>query len=109
MLPRRETIAGTRQADRIRRKFLAQALVMDVSYFDLHASSGHLMQGLNEDCVNIQNAISEKVGNTLHHLATFAAGMAIGQLPPRSLCVVVLCAMWQMMVRGFAAALHPTC
>ena len=56
---------------------------MDVSYFDLHASSGHLMQGLNDDCVSIQKAIGEKVGNTMHHVATFATGIAIGQpLPP---------------------------
>ena len=33
---------------------------------------------LNEDCNSIQNAISEKVGNTLHHIATFVVGIAIG-------------------------------
>ena len=39
---------------------------------------GVLTCRLNEDCNSIQNAISEKVGNTLHHLATFLVGIAIG-------------------------------
>ena len=47
--------AGTRQANRIRHRYLAAVLRQDVSFFDEKASGG-LMQGLNEDIVAIQNA-----------------------------------------------------
>lgn len=47
--------AGTRQANRIRHRYLAAVLRQDVAFFDEKASGG-LMQGLNEDIVAIQNA-----------------------------------------------------
>lgn len=31
------------------------------------ADAGGLLQGLNEDSITVQNAISEKLGNVIHH------------------------------------------
>lgn len=45
------------------------------------------MQGLNEDSNAIQTATGEKVGQFIHHLATFIGGIAIGAAP----CPFVLC------------------
>ena len=59
--------AGTRQANRIRHRYLAAVLRQDVAFFDEKASGG-LMQGLNEDIVAIQNA-SPLVLH--HHAALF--------------------------------------
>ena len=38
-----------------------------------------MMQGLNEDTLIIQQAIGEKVGVTIHFVATFIVGYAIGE------------------------------
>lgn len=72
-------VAGVRQANRIRHAYLASVLQQEVAFFDTDASSGKLLNGLNEDTVTIQNAIGEKVGNFVHHLFTFLVGIAIGQ------------------------------
>lgn len=70
--------AGVRQANRIRHAYLASVLQQEVAFFDVEASSGKLLHGLNEDTVTIQAAIGEKVGNFVHHLFTFVVGIAIG-------------------------------
>lgn len=70
--------AGTNQANRMRQQYLDRVLRADVAYFDQHATTGELLQGLNEDCTAIQDAIAEKVGNFTHHFATFVTGFAIG-------------------------------
>ena len=64
----------------MRHAYLASVLQQEVAYFDVEASSGKLLHGLNEDIVTVQEAIGEKVGNFVHHLFTFLVGVAIGQL-----------------------------
>lgn len=76
------TAVGVRQANRIRHAYLASVLQQEVAFFDTDTSSGKLLNGLNDDTVTIQNAIGEKVGNFVHHLATFLVGIAIGQSSP---------------------------
>ncbi|PNH10194.1 ABC transporter B family member 19 [Tetrabaena socialis] len=58
---------GNRQANRLRTRFLAAVLNQDVSFFDVHSTTGGLVQGLNEDSIDVQNAISEKMGSFIHH------------------------------------------
>jgi ABC-type multidrug transport system fused ATPase/permease subunit len=53
--------SGSRQATRLRQRYLAAVLRQDAAYFDVHARSGELMQGLNEDTAAIQLGIGEKV------------------------------------------------
>lgn len=71
--------AGVRQGNRIRHAYLAAVLQQEVAFFDTDTSSGKLLNGLNEDTLAIQSAISEKVGNFVHHLCTFLVGIAIGR------------------------------
>ena len=71
-------VTGARQASRVRLRYMHQVLRADVSFFDQHATTGELLQGLNADCVSIQDAIGEKVGNFIHHMTTFLVGYAIG-------------------------------
>ena len=73
---------GVRQANRIRHAYLASVLQQEVAFFDTDTSSGKLLNGLNDDTVTVQNAIGEKVGNFVHHLATCLVGIAIGQTSP---------------------------
>lgn len=40
--------------------------------------AGGLLQGINEDAISIQNAISEKFSNVVHHFCTFIAGFIVG-------------------------------
>ena len=74
--------AGLRQTNRIRALYLQRALQQEVGFFDVHATTGMMMQGLNEDTLIIQQAIGEKVGVTIHFVATFIVGYAIGEAAP---------------------------
>jgi ATP-binding cassette subfamily B (MDR/TAP) protein 1 len=71
------TLTGVRQVNRMRHKYLAAVLRQDVGYFDTTATSGRLLQGLNEDCQTIQLGIGEKVGTTIFNLSTAIAGITI--------------------------------
>ncbi|KAG2490598.1 hypothetical protein HYH03_010991 [Edaphochlamys debaryana] len=69
---------GNRQANRLRSRFLKAVLHQDVAFFDVQSTTGGLVQGLNEDSIDVQNAISEKLGGFLHHSSTFVTGFIIG-------------------------------
>lgn len=79
--------SGLRQTNRIRALYLQRALQQEVGFFDVHATTGMMMQGLNEDTLIIQQAIGEKVGVTIHFLATFVVGYAIGEAASTCLCL----------------------
>ena len=54
-------------------------LRQEIGYFDVSATSGRLLQGLNEDCITIQLAVGDKVAMTLFNLSTFCVGITIGK------------------------------
>jgi ATP-binding cassette, subfamily B (MDR/TAP), member 1 len=60
--------SGTRQVARLRQRYLEASLKQEQAYYDTQATSGDVLSGLNEDCQAVQNAISEKVGNAIHHV-----------------------------------------
>eukprot|EP00891_Asterochloris_glomerata_P003655 jgi/Astpho2/3655/e_gw1.00059.3.1_t len=95
--------SGTRQANRIRHRYLAAVLRQDVAFFDEKASGG-LMQGLNEDIVAIQNA-SEKNGNFMHHLATFVVGYIIAFTKGWDMTLVILALTPLLALAGTSIAL----
>ncbi|KIY93806.1 ATP-binding cassette, subfamily B(MDR/TAP), member 1 [Monoraphidium neglectum] len=84
-------LSGNRQANRIRRKYLAAVLRQDVGFFDTQATTGGLLQGLNEDSLAIQAALSEKVGLCLQHMTTFIAGFVLSFIKGWDV-TLVLCA-----------------
>jgi len=51
--------AAVRQVNRLRSIYLRKVLRQDIGYFDTTGTSGFLLQGLNEDCISIQQAIGE--------------------------------------------------
>ncbi|GBF96721.1 ABC transporter B family-like [Raphidocelis subcapitata] len=70
-------LTGVRQSNRLRARYLAAVLRQEVAFFDVQATTGGLLQGLNEDALAVQQAVSEKAGTFLQHLATFLAGYAL--------------------------------
>ena len=40
---------------------------------------GYLMQGINEDCITIQQAIGDKMGMFIFFISTFFSGITIGR------------------------------
>lgn len=71
-------------------------LQQEVAFFDTDTSSGKLLNGLNADTLAIQEAISEKVGNFVHHLCTFLVGIAIGQSDPEQAAFPRMCSRLQI-------------
>jgi ATP-binding cassette, subfamily B (MDR/TAP), member 1 len=69
--------SGSRQVARLRQRYLAASLNQEQEYYDTQATSGDILSGLNQDCHAVQNAISEKVGNTIHHVGTFVVSVGI--------------------------------
>ncbi|KAG0606707.1 hypothetical protein M758_9G161600 [Ceratodon purpureus] len=69
---------GERQTARIRVRYLRSMLKQDVSYFDVDARTGEVVNSISSDTLLIQDAISEKLGQFLHYLSTFVAGFAVG-------------------------------
>lgn len=45
----------------MRELYLKSVLRQDVGYFDTTATSGRLLQGINEDCITLQEAMGNKV------------------------------------------------
>lgn len=74
-----KTTTGTRQANRVRGKYLHSILRQDVSYFDKDTTTGKLLLGLNEDTNAFSNAISEKVGTFLQNIFGALVGIGIGK------------------------------
>ncbi|XP_062195951.1 ABC transporter B family member 1-like [Phragmites australis] len=96
---------GERQSTRMRIRYLEAALRQDVSFFDTDVRTSDVIYAINADAVIVQDAISEKLGNLIHYMATFVAGFVVGftaawQLALITLAVVPLIAI----IGGLSAA-----
>ncbi|XP_020577107.1 ABC transporter B family member 19 [Phalaenopsis equestris] len=69
---------GERQSGSLRRKYLEAVLKQDVGFFDTDARTGDIVFSVSTDTLLVQDAISEKVGNFIHYLSTFLAGLVVG-------------------------------
>lgn len=69
---------GERQAGTLRKKYLEAVLKQDVGFFDTDARTGDIVFSVSTDTLLVQDAISEKVGNFIHYLSTFLAGLVVG-------------------------------
>eukprot|EP00198_Chlamydomonas_reinhardtii_P007903 XP_001697240.1 MDR-like ABC transporter [Chlamydomonas reinhardtii] len=95
---------GNRQANRLRTRFLRAVLHQDVAFFDVHSTTGGLVQGLNEDSIDVQNAISEKLGAFLHHSSTFITGYVIGFVKGWEMSLVMIgCMPFMALIGGLLA------
>lgn len=71
-------LTATRQANRVRERYLVGVLAQEIGFFDLESTSGGLLQGLNEDTVAVQDAIGHKMGNFLQNVSLCVSGLIIG-------------------------------
>ncbi|KAL3844648.1 hypothetical protein ACJIZ3_002051 [Penstemon smallii] len=69
---------GERQVGAFRKKYLEAVLKQDVGFFDTDARTGDIVFSVSTDTLLVQDAISEKVGNFIHYLSTFLAGLVVG-------------------------------
>ncbi|XP_042515440.1 ABC transporter B family member 19-like [Macadamia integrifolia] len=70
--------SGERQVVTLRKKYLEAVLKQDVGFFDTDARTGDIVFSVSTDTLLVQDAISEKVGNFIHYLSTFLAGLVVG-------------------------------
>ncbi|KAJ0962333.1 hypothetical protein J5N97_030161 [Dioscorea zingiberensis] len=71
-------ITGERQTAVIRSKYVQVLLNQDMSFFDTYGNNGDIVSQVLSDVLLIQSALSEKVGNYIHHMATFFGGLVVG-------------------------------
>ncbi|XP_073010384.1 ABC transporter B family member 19 [Typha latifolia] len=69
---------GERQVSALRKRYLEAVLRQDVGFFDTDARTGDIVFSVSTDTLLVQDAISEKVGNFIHYLSTFLAGLVVG-------------------------------
>ncbi|KAG9153943.1 hypothetical protein Leryth_022985 [Lithospermum erythrorhizon] len=81
---------GERQSTKMRIKFLEAALNQDIQYFDTHLRTSDVVSAINTDAVMVQDAISEKLGNFIHYMATFVSGFVVGFTAVWQLALVTL-------------------
>nr|GEW95897.1 ABC transporter B family member 20 [Tanacetum cinerariifolium] len=70
-------LTGERQTAVIRSRYVQVLLNQDMSFFDTYGNNGDIVSQVLSDVLLIQSALSEKVGNYIHNMATFFSGLAI--------------------------------
>ncbi|XP_075509214.1 ABC transporter B family member 1 [Primulina tabacum] len=81
---------GERQSTKMRIKYLEAVLSQDIQYFDTEVRTSDVVFAINTDAVMVQDAISEKLGNFLHYMATFVSGFVVGFTAVWQLALVTL-------------------
>ncbi|KAM7527834.1 hypothetical protein LguiB_031244 [Lonicera macranthoides] len=71
-------LTGERQTAVIRSKYVKVLLNQDMSFFDTYGNNGDIVSQVLSDVLLIQSALSEKVGNYIHNMATFFCGLVFG-------------------------------
>ncbi|TYH76273.1 hypothetical protein ES332_D04G073000v1 [Gossypium tomentosum] len=71
-------LTGERQTAVIRSRYVQVLLNQDMSFFDTYGNNGDIVSQVLSDVLLIQSALSEKVGNYIHNMATFFGGLIIG-------------------------------
>ncbi|XVF83568.1 hypothetical protein PTKIN_Ptkin16aG0499700 [Pterospermum kingtungense] len=71
-------LTGERQTAVIRSRYVQVLLNQDMSFFDTYGNNGDIVSQVLSDVLLIQSALSEKVGNYIHNMATFVSGLIIG-------------------------------
>ncbi|KAL0333389.1 UNVERIFIED_CONTAM: ABC transporter B family member 1 [Sesamum angustifolium] len=81
---------GERQSTKMRIKYLEAALNQDIEFFDTKVRTSDVVFAINTEAVMVQDAISEKLGNFLHYMATFVSGFVVGFTAVWQLALVTL-------------------
>ncbi|XP_047156326.1 ABC transporter B family member 1 [Vigna umbellata] len=81
---------GERQSTRMRIRYLEAALDQDIQFFDTEVRTSDVVFAITSDAVMVQDAISEKLGNFIHYMATFVSGFVVGFTAVWQLALVTL-------------------
>eukprot|EP00250_Pteridium_aquilinum_P021625 c25182_g3_i2 orf=556-4299(-) len=71
------TYTGERQSSKMRVQYLRALLSQDIGFYDTDSTTGEIVVGISSDTLLVQDAIGEKVGNFMHNMARFTAGLAV--------------------------------
>ncbi|XP_030450872.1 ABC transporter B family member 20-like isoform X1 [Syzygium oleosum] len=71
-------LTGERQTAVIRSKYVQVLLNQEMSFFHTYGENGDIVSQVLSDVLLVQSALSEKVGNYIHNMATFSCGLVIG-------------------------------
>lgn len=91
---------GERQSTKMRIKYLEAALKQDIEFFDTEVRTSDVVFAINTDAVMVQDAISEKLGNFIHYMATFVSGFVVGFTAVWQLALVTLAVVPMIAVIG---------
>ena len=80
---------AVRQANRLRRAYLASVLCKDIAWFDTH-TPGEIPSHLSNDIDKFQNAVAQKAGMALMNISQALTGMLLGFIQGWQLALVVL-------------------
>ncbi|XP_004492090.1 ABC transporter B family member 20-like isoform X1 [Cicer arietinum] len=83
-------LTGERQTAVIRSKYVQVLLNQDMSFFDTYGNNGDIVSQVLSDVLLIQSALSEKVGNYIHNMATFFSGLVIGLINCWQIALITL-------------------
>ncbi|KAL4189056.1 hypothetical protein AMTRI_Chr08g205090 [Amborella trichopoda] len=83
-------LTGERQTAVIRSKYVQVLLNQDMSFFDTYGNNGDIVSQVLSDLLLIQSALSEKVGNYIHNMATFFGGLVIGMVNSWQIALLTL-------------------
>ncbi|XP_019455931.1 PREDICTED: ABC transporter B family member 1 [Lupinus angustifolius] len=91
---------GERQSTKMRIEYLEAALNQDIQFFDTEVRTSDVVFAINTDAVMVQDAISEKLGNFIHYMATFVSGFVVGFTAVWQLALVTLAVVPMIAVIG---------
>ncbi|XP_065871120.1 ABC transporter B family member 20 [Euphorbia lathyris] len=83
-------LTGERQTAVIRSNYVQVLLNQDMSFFDTYGNNGDIVSQVLSDVLLIQSALSEKVGNYIHNMATFFSGLVIGFVNCWQIAIITL-------------------
>ena len=83
-------LTGERQTAVIRSNYVQVLLNQDMSFFDTYGNNGDIVSQVLSDVLLIQSALSEKVGNYIHNMATFFSGIVIGLINCWQIALITL-------------------
>ncbi|KAI5419136.1 Inorganic pyrophosphatase ttm2, variant 3 [Lathyrus oleraceus] len=71
-------LTGEQQTTVIKSNYVQVLLNQDMSFFDTYGNNGDIVSQVSSDMLLIQSALSKKVGNYIHNMATLFSGLVIG-------------------------------
>uniref|UniRef100_A0A7S0USK3 ATP-binding cassette transporter n=1 Tax=Polytomella parva TaxID=51329 RepID=A0A7S0USK3_9CHLO len=101
------TWTAARQASRLNYKFLSATLSQEISFFDTNKEgTGGLLQCINQDVIDVQEAIGDKAQQLIRSFATFVSGFIIAFIRGWDMTLVMLGSIPIMLVVMSMVAKH---